>query len=160
MSDHNTPEEETPSVEEIKERLKIEVEEEPAKATPPDSDVVDELKNLGRQFAETLQSAWNSEERLRIEGDVREGVRSFVDEVDKVFQNAKESQPANRIKSEATQAKTRVESSDVGVRARSGLVQGLKWMSEELEKLADKFTTPTDTATEPVESIEVDETNS
>ncbi len=48
---------ETPSVEEIKERLKIEVEEETV--VKGDSvDIADELKNLGRQFAETLQTAW------------------------------------------------------------------------------------------------------
>ncbi len=46
--------EETPSVEELKERLKVEipVEEEPTKADIG-KDVVEEFKNLGRQFAET-----------------------------------------------------------------------------------------------------------
>ncbi len=132
---------ETPSVEEIKERLKIEVEEEPAKADA-NPDVVGELQNLGRQFAETLQSAWNSEERQRIESEVREGMKSFVNEVDKAFQTAKDSSTAERLKNEASNVSNKVSSSDVGTKARSGLVQGLKWMSEELEKLANKFTTP------------------
>ncbi|MEM7333048.1 MAG: hypothetical protein AAF490_13245 [Chloroflexota bacterium] len=130
---------ETPSVEEIKERLKIEVEEEPTKADA-NPDVVAELQNLGRQFASTLQSAWNSEERQRIESEVREGMKSFVNEVDKAFQTAKDSSAAERIKSEATNVTNKVGSSDVGTKARSGIVQGLKWMSIELEKLADKFT--------------------
>lgn len=133
--------EETPSVEEIKDRLKIEVEEEPAKEKAP-QDVVGELKNLGRQFAETLQRAWNSEERQRIEGEVREGMKSFVNEVDKVFQEAKESPVAGKIKSEASQVKSKVDSSEVGGKVRTGFAQGLKWMSEELDKLAHKFTPP------------------
>ena len=132
---------ETPSVEEIKDRLKIEVEEEPTKADAS-PDVVAELQNLGRQFANTLQSAWNSEERQRIEGEVREGMKSFVNEVDKVFQTAKDSSTAERLKSEASNVTNKVGTSDVGTKARSGIVQGLKWMSIELEKLADKFTSP------------------
>ena len=143
---------ETPSVEEIKDRLKIEVEEEPTKASA-NPDVVSELQNLGRQFANTLQSAWNSEERQRIEGEVREGMKSFVNEVDKVFQTARDSSAAERIKSEATNVGNKVGSSDVGTKARSGIVQGLKWMSVELEKLADKFTSPEkDSADESADS--------
>ena len=134
---------EMPSVEELKERLKVEVpvEEEPVKESPQ-TDVADELKRLGRQFAETLQTAWNSEERIRIENEVREGVKSFVGEVDRVFQEAKDSPAAGKVREEASEIKDRVEASDIGNKARSGFVQGLQWMSEELGKLATKFTPP------------------
>ena len=134
--------EQVPSVEEIKERLKIEipVEEEVSKADVPTSDVSAELKDLGRQFAETLRTAWNSEERQRIETEVREGVRSFANEVDKVIREARDSQAAARIKEEAEQVATKVESSDVGGKTRTVIVQGLQWLSEELGKLADQFT--------------------
>jgi len=146
--------EDTPSVEELKERLKVEipVEEEPVKEKVG-QDVVAELKNLGRQFAETLQTAWNSEERVRIESEVREGMQSFVKEVDRVFQEAKDSPAAERIRTEATDVKSRVESSDFGEKARKGVAQGLHWMSEELGKLATKFTPPE----KPVEDVEVEE---
>ena len=145
---------ETPSVEELKERLKVEipVEEEPMKETSS-ANVVDELKNLGRQFAETLQSAWNSEERLRVEAEVREGMQSFVKEVDRVFQEAKDSPAAERVRAEATDVKNRVEGSDLGGKARAGIVQGLHWMSEELGKLATKFTPPE----KPVDESSVEE---
>jgi hypothetical protein len=134
--------EQVPSVEEIKERLKIEipVEEEASKVDVQTSNVSAELKDLGRQFAETLRTAWNSEERQRIETEVREGVRSFANEVDKAIREARDSQAAVRIKEEAGQVATKVESSDVGRKARTGIVQGLQWLSEELGKLADQFT--------------------
>ena len=130
---------EMPSVEEIKERLKIEVEEEPV--TKGDSvDIAAELKSLGRQFAETLQTAWNSEEWQKIETNVRDGVQSFVKEVDRVFVEAKESPTAEKVRKEAADAKTRVEASNLGQKTRDGMAQGLQWMSEELGKLATKFT--------------------
>lgn len=149
--------EETPSVEEIKSRLKIEVEEEPVKDETK-VDVAGELKNLGRQFAQTLQSAWNSEERLRIEKEVREGLQSFVGEVDRVFNEAKESQVVERVKTEATQAKTKVDSTDIGQRARTGMAQGLHWLSEELAKVAHKFTPPPEGETAVAEEKSPDET--
>ena len=149
---------ETPSVEEIKERLKVEipVDEETAKAESQGRDVVEELKGLGKQFAETLQSAWNSEERQKVESESREGMQSVVNEVDKAIRQVKESDVAAKVKEEATEAKTKVESSDLGRKARDGFAQGLQWLSEELGKLASQFTPkekqpPTD---EPGESAE------
>lgn len=144
--------EQVPSVEEIKERLKVEIpveEDEPAKAETR-RDFGEELKNLGKQFADTVQAAWNSQERHRVEGEVREGVKSFVDEVDKAIKEAKESKAAARVKEEATEIRTKVETGDMSKKAREGLVQGLQWLSEELGKLAEQFTpvekSPQDTA--------------
>lgn len=134
--------EQVPSVEEIKERLKVEIpveEEETAKAETK-RDFGEELKNLGKQFADTVQTAWNSEERHRVEGEIRSGVKSFAAEVDKAIKEAKESQAAAKVKEEAAEIKTKIETGDFGKKAREGLVQGLQWLSEELGKLAEQFT--------------------
>ncbi|MFQ5578649.1 MAG: hypothetical protein ACE5G8_16860 [Anaerolineae bacterium] len=142
--------EQTPSVEEIKERLKVDipVEEEPVKAETK-RDITGELKELGRQFADTVQSAWNSEERQHVEGEIREGVKSFVNEVDKAIREAKESQAAARVKEEAAEIKSKIETGEFGRKTRSGLVQGLQWLSEELGKLAEQFA-PAEKAPEDV----------
>lgn len=134
--------EQVPSVEEIKERLKVEIpveEEETAKAETA-RNFGEELKNLGKQFADTVQSAWNSEERQRVEGEIRSGVKSFASEVDKAIKEAKESDAAAKVKEEAVEIKTKLETSDLGQKTRDGLVQGLQWLSEELGKLAEQFT--------------------
>ena len=134
---------ETPSVEEIKDRLKVDIpveEEEVSKSEAQKIDVVEELKGLGRQFAETLQTAWNSEERQKIEGEIREGVNSFVNEIDKAIREAKESDVTEKVKEEASEVKARVQSGEFGQKARESMVQGLQWFSEELGKLADQFT--------------------
>lgn len=134
---------ETPSVEEIKARLKVEeipVEEEVTKEQARRIDIAAELKSLGRQFAETLETAWQSEERQRVEAQVREGMKSFANEVDNVIREIKESPAAGRVKEEATGVKSRVETGEVSRKARAGIVQGLRWLSEELDKLAEQFT--------------------
>ena len=118
-------EEQMPDIEEIKERIEIPVEEDDipglkAEEKSNGPDVVEEFKKLGRQFAETIEAAWDSEERVRVETEVREGIHSFVDEVDKVFREAKGSATAEKVKGEAAEAKARVENSDLGEKTRDG----------------------------------------
>jgi hypothetical protein len=143
MSDDNT------NVDELKaeERLKIEVpvEEEAMKVDMSESEGVDvtaELRNLGRQMVNTLQSAWNSEERQRFEKEVREGMHSFANEIDKALQELRESEATAKVKTEANQVADKVQASEAGQKARDGLTKGLQWLSEELGTLAVKFTPP------------------
>jgi hypothetical protein len=135
-------EEQVPDVQTLKEQEKIEisVEEEVSKADAKELDVVAELQDLGRQFAETVRKAWNSQERQRIENEVREGVKSFADEVDKAIREVKEAPVTSRVREEAEQVVSKVETTEVARKARLGLVQGLQWLSEELGKLAEQFT--------------------
>lgn len=135
----------TPNVDDLKaqEKLNTEhivIEEDEVKDKTSRLDIAAEFQKLGRQFAETLQSAWDSEERKRVEKEVREGMQSFVKEVDQVIREVKASETTEKIKGEAEELKTRVETSDIGTRARTGCVQGLRWLSEGLGELANQFT--------------------
>lgn len=140
-------EEQTPSVDDLKQEEKLNserivIEEEDVKGAPPKVDIAAEFQKLGRQLAETLQTAWDSEERKRVEKEVREGVQSFVNEVDQVIREVKTNEKTEKIKGEAEEFKNRVENTDIGTRARQGIVQGLRWLSEGLEELANQFTHP------------------
>ena len=141
-------EEHDSSIEDLKaeERVEIPVEEEETTQAKgmeaPAAGVSDALRDLGRQFAETIQAAWNSQERKEFEQEVREGVRRFGDEVNKVFTEARQSPAAKRVKEEAEDVRTKVESGEMTRKARSGLVDGLQWLSQELERLADQFSPP------------------
>lgn len=106
----------------------------------PAPDIVEEFKRLGRQFADTLESAFNSEEARRIETEVRAGMHSFADVVEKAFNQAKDSPAATRMKEEAAGVKDRVETGDIGRKAQEGIVTGMRWLSTELDKLATQFT--------------------
>ncbi len=135
---------EKPIIDQLKdeERIKIDipVEEDAAGAKADATDVVEEFKRLGRQFADTLEGIFNSEEARRMETEVRAGMKSFADEVEKVFNQAKESPAASRMKEEAVDVKDRVETGEIGRKAQEGMVSGLRWLSTELEKLANQFT--------------------
>ncbi len=102
--------------------------------------VVEELRSLGRQLGETFRAAWASEERQRIEAEIREGIQIFVSEVDKAFGEVRQSEVPHRVREEAGQLADSLKSGELPQKARSGMVEGLRRLSDELRKLADSFT--------------------
>lgn len=159
MADEQNP----PSVDEIKDRLKIEIDEiedvidDSASAeteAEAGTNLADELGKLGRQMGDTLRNAWSSEERQKFEGDVKKGMKSFADEIDNVIQSIRGGNIGTKIKVEATDFREKVESKEIPNKARSGFAEGLRWLSNELGHLADKFTPsaqPTEKSPEDVE---------
>ena len=86
-------------------------------------DVIAELKRLGRQLGETLDAAWGSAERKRAEEELKAGARAFAEEFERALGRARGARPG-----------------DIPSKARRTMVDGLRWMSSELEGLADRFT--------------------
>jgi len=117
------------------------------------TDIDEEFKRLGSQFADTLEGIFNSEEARRMETEVRAGMKGFAEEVEKVFNEAKESPAAARMKEEATGVKERVETGDLGRKAQEGMVSGLRWLSTELDKLATQFTSDDKAEQPPAEKF-------
>ena len=133
---------ETIKIDELKdeERIKIDVDDvAPSKAG--DQDVVEEFKKVGRQFAEMLENVFTSDEAKRIETEVRAGVKGFADEVEKFVRDAGESQTAKKLQEDVDTLGKRVETSDLTRQAQTGLAQGLRWLSVELDQMAARFNT-------------------
>lgn len=93
-------------------------------------DVAGEIRELGRRLGSALERAWASEERRQMEEGVRAGVRSVADQVDQALERARESHAAERVREGAR---------EVGGKARGGLVESLRWLSGQLDSIADRF---------------------
>ena len=134
----------------------IEEDEVAEETTAPEADVSDALRDLGRQFAETIRSAWYSEERREVETEVREGIEHFAEEVNRVFREARESPAVKKVREEADEARAKVERGEISRKARVSLVEGLNWLSREMAKLADQFEPAEETGepASPPESVE------
>lgn len=106
--------------------------------TEAESDVIVELKRLGKQVGETLDAAWKSAERRRAQEELEAGARAFVGECESALRRAGSARPA-----------------DAAAKARRSAVEALRWLSAELESLAERFT-PADTGTDSAESARRD----
>lgn len=141
------------------ERLKIEIpveEEASAGGKQAEPDLIAEMKNLGRQFADALRTAWNSQERQKLETEVREGLDVFVSELEKGFKELRDGQAAQKAKQEVSQVKEKVEGAELGRKAKVAMADGLRWLSEEFENLAAQFT-PTEKTTNGETSTTTDD---
>lgn len=138
-------EEQVPDVEELKARLREEIpveddaEDLKSQAGEEVGSMDEALRNLGQQFARAVQSAWHSPQKAEIEKELREGVGHFAQEIEKVFQEAKESPAGQRAQQGTAELKTQVEQKELAQKARNSVVQGLQWLSAELGRLADQF---------------------
>lgn len=126
-------------------------------ATPPTEatdgvkpDVAEELRKVGLQLADAFRSMWNSQERQKLEAEMREGMQNLASEVDKVMREIREGTASQKLREEAAELRTQVESGEFGRKARTVALDGLRWLSEELGRLADQFT-PTQKEPPPAE---------
>ncbi len=106
----------------------------------PEPGIEEELRTLGRRFADVLQAAWASEERRRVETEVREGLKRFSQEMERFYERTRESPTGERVRTKFGEAKERAADSDATRRTRETVAQGLHRLSEELARLADRFT--------------------
>ena len=60
-------------------------------------DMMDELNRLGLKFAEVVHAAWESDERKRLEKEVRAGVVSLVNGLERGLRRAGETEQAKDI---------------------------------------------------------------
>lgn len=123
------------------ERIKIDVDD-VAPSKMSEQDVVAEFQKIGRQFAKTLEDVFTSDEAKRIETEVRAGVKSFANEVERFVREAGDSQTAKRLQDDVGNLGKRVESSDLTRQAQVSLSQGLRWLSVELDQMAGRFSVP------------------
>lgn len=149
---------ETIKIDDLKdeERLKIDAED-VAPGKMSEEDIVAEFKKIGRQFAETLENVFTGDEAKRIEKEVRAGVKSFADEVEKFVREAGDSDTAKRLQGEVESVAKRVESSDVTRQAQSTLAQGLRWLSVELDNVATRFNAPAEKSPADVEDVIIED---
>lgn len=106
----------------------------------PEPGIEEELRTLGKRFADVLHAAWTSEERRKVERDVREGMKRFSEEMERVFERTRESPAGERVRSKFGEAKGRAAESEAARRSRETVAQGLHRLSEQLARLAERFT--------------------
>ncbi|MCB9434756.1 MAG: hypothetical protein H6668_22565 [Ardenticatenaceae bacterium] len=93
-----------------------------------------------QQVSDTARQAWESETRRKMTGKVRDGVSAAANKSSQ-FVRDKVSEAAERQARETvTAVQNRIKETDWKEEARQGTVRGLQWLSQQLARLADRFT--------------------
>jgi HSP90 family molecular chaperone len=107
-------------------------------AGPSDEELLDEINRLGARFTEVVQAAWNSEERKKLEADLRRSANALGTTLEESMQKISDNQKAKDLVDQADDVMTnvgdKVRSSEVTHDLSSSLAKGLRKMSDQLEK--------------------------
>lgn len=125
-----------------------------AEGTGEEKSVSGELSRLGRQVAEAIGTAWESEDRRRLQTEVTQGLENFGNEVSEALRKASESDAARQVREQTEDVITQIREGDVSEQVRKGLISGLAAINEGLGKLLERLEKPSqpDAPAEPPSS--------
>ena len=105
-----------------------------------DVDIAAEFAELGKKLRDTVETAWASQERQKVQKEVQEGLIKLRDELDKAAKSLRESDPGQKVETEVKRVREDLEAGKVADDVRIGIVSGLRGLGVALDKLAESFT--------------------
>ncbi|MCX7707229.1 MAG: hypothetical protein N2204_04400 [Anaerolineae bacterium] len=103
--------------------------------------IADELSKLGKQLAEAVKAAWESEDRKKLQAEIAEGFQKLSQEVSEAVEKASESETAKELREKAEKMVEEIREADVVEEVRKGILAGLDVLNRELGKLLEKLET-------------------
>ena len=105
---------------------------------PPNSDIADELRTLGKNLKEALQSVWESDERKKFEDEIRAGLADLGVTLNEAASDFRQSQTGQQLKEDVDDFRRRVHSGDVSTKVHDELINALRLANNELSKMSGK----------------------
>lgn len=99
----------------------------------------DEFRALGDHLKNLIQSAWESEERIRFQQELEGGMQELGSALNDLAAEVQTGETGQKIRKEVDEFSTRLRSGEVEEKARSEVLQALKRLNEELEKVSRRF---------------------
>ena len=113
----------------------------PTPVKQPGDELLNELTELADRFANVVRVAWNSDQRKRVETDVKAGLESLSSSLEEGFRQVSASQEAKELQSKASEVGEKVSGSKFVADIAGALTTGLRALSDQLEKLATDIQT-------------------
>jgi hypothetical protein len=105
----------------------------------PENDLRDEFRALGENLKQLFGAAWESEERKKLQQDIKDGMKELGVVLEGFAEDVRSSEVGETIRKEANDFGERVRSGEVEQKAREGILDALQALNSELQKASDKF---------------------
>jgi hypothetical protein len=102
-------------------------------------ELIDELTRVGQKFIEVVEVAWNSDQRKKVEEDLRNGLVSVASTLEDGFKRVSSTKEAQDAVNAAEEMAEKVRTSKIGVELSAALAQGLRSLSEQMDKLSEEM---------------------
>lgn len=114
----------------------------------PETDLREEFRKLGESLKQFFNAAWESEERQRIQQEVKDGMQEIGRVLDDFAEEVRTSDVGETIRKEANEFGERVRSGEVEEKTRQAISDALQTLNDELQKASDRFSGTVDVETE------------
>ena len=108
----------------------------------PGEDIGDQLNELGKNLREALRTAWESDERRKLQLDIEEGLTNLRDSLNEAVNDFSNSQTGQTLKSDMKNLHERWQTGEVGSKVRSEIAEALRTVNQELQKASQKNQPP------------------
>jgi hypothetical protein len=108
----------------------------------PESEVLDELQQLGHQLTTAIKALWESEESRSLRREIGEGFAELGKQLDTAIKSAQESDAAKQFSEQVKETVDRARESDVAGKLKAELVVGLRELNTHLSKMVDSMESP------------------
>jgi signal recognition particle GTPase len=108
----------------------------------PNENIGDQLNELGKNLREALQSAWESEERRKLQKEIEEGMANLGASLSQAAKEFSNSPTGQTLKEDVKDMHERWQTGEVGSKVRSEISEALRKVNEELKKATRKNPPP------------------
>lgn len=102
------------------------------------SEILDELREMGKNLRDALQTAWDSEERKKLQKEIEEGLSEVSSGVRQAFSDFTDTPTGQNIKADVADFQQRVHTGEVSTKVRSEILDALRIVNNELRKVSKK----------------------
>ena len=110
----------------------------PPPGDEPLNELADELRALGQNLQAALKSAWESEERKKLQTEIESGLSDLARTLNQAAKDFGESPAGQTLKSDVQDFQERVRTGEVEQKVRSELLGALRAVNTELQKAIHK----------------------
>jgi hypothetical protein len=117
-------------------------ESKPSENKSSNEDIGDQLNELGKNLREALRTAWESDERRKLQQDIEEGLANLRDSLNQAAKDFSSSPTGQNLKDDVKDIHERWETGEVGSKVRSEIAEALRTVNKELQKASQKNQPP------------------
>lgn len=112
---------------------------------PPEENLAEEFRQLGRNLVEALRTAWDRPERQKLQSELEAGLTELAATLRGEADNFAQTPAGQQIKNELDDLRERINSGEAEQVARQEILNALRLVNAELEKAAGRWRSSGDT---------------
>jgi heparin binding hemagglutinin HbhA len=110
----------------------------PNETKTPNDNITDQLNELGKNLRAALQTAWESEERRKVQKEIEDGLASLGASLSQAAKDFSNSPAGQSLKDDMKDMQERWQSGEMGSKVRSEISEALRKVNTELQKATRK----------------------